>query len=254
MSRSHMTISSASDYKSIDSSASYIIMSDIETEDIASPTTPLEGPALPDYTLGSDIESEPSKINPKESEEDPLEEEPSEEDPMEDMSHYRLRLHLHHPCPTWTRDPHSSSIQSTPLRAIAKEITTPLHKRYKSSFLSLLSSSLPPSPSSPPSDMLPPCQRFRMASPHPDTIGEATGEALLARLHRRVEARRWALVLDSICTWRELSPWIRRLRRSEIESRLQSSVLRSYRTHSGSLGIGYSVTDPRKGCKGSSLA
>ncbi|GJW86454.1 hypothetical protein Tco_0161794 [Tanacetum coccineum] len=85
--------------------------------------------------------------------------------------------------------------------AIAKEITTPLHERYKSSFLSSLSSSLPPlpsTPSSPPSDMLPPCQRFRMASPHPYTTGEATAEALLARLHRRVEARRWALVLDSI--------------------------------------------------------
>ncbi|GJX86001.1 hypothetical protein Tco_0336775 [Tanacetum coccineum] len=97
--------------------------------------------------------------------------------------------------------------------AIAKEITTPLHERYKSSFLSSLSSSLPPLPSTPsssPSDMLPPCHRFRMASPYPNTTGEATVEALLARLHRRVEARRWALVLDSICTWRWYQ-WVHRL-------------------------------------------
>ncbi|GJZ64412.1 hypothetical protein Tco_0620833 [Tanacetum coccineum] len=110
-----MSISSDSNDESIDSSVSYIILSDTETADTASPTAileyspafdaetapfeaplspdyaptsnadtePLEAPASPDYTLRSDTESEPSEHDPKESEEDPSEEDPFEEDLME---------------------------------------------------------------------------------------------------------------------------------------------------------------------------
>ncbi|GJY86070.1 hypothetical protein Tco_0500096 [Tanacetum coccineum] len=54
--------------------ASYIILSDLKTEDVASPTVPdsdidtesFEVPASPDYTLGSNIEAEPFKEDPQE--------------------------------------------------------------------------------------------------------------------------------------------------------------------------------------------
>ncbi|GKA51789.1 hypothetical protein Tco_0744985 [Tanacetum coccineum] len=82
---------SAIDDESVDSSASYVILSDTKTdpvEALPSPdyvsasdtnTEPLEAPASPDYTTGLDTESKPSEIDRKESEEDL-----SKEDPIED--------------------------------------------------------------------------------------------------------------------------------------------------------------------------
>ncbi|GKB07670.1 hypothetical protein Tco_0835954 [Tanacetum coccineum] len=106
MSTSHISISSDSDDEIISSYVSYIILSDLETEDIASPTVileylpasdaqikpfevppsldyapaldadtePLEAPASPDYTPGSDTQSEPSEHDPEESSEEDLSE------------------------------------------------------------------------------------------------------------------------------------------------------------------------------------
>ncbi|GJT95428.1 hypothetical protein Tco_1090946 [Tanacetum coccineum] len=99
--------------------------------------------------------------------------------------------------------------------AIANEIDTPPRKRGRSPSLSPPPLSPPPSPSStsslsspsqssaspsPPPTMLPPRKRFKMTSPHPDTTTEAI---ILARLHRKLAARRWTWVQPRIRTWRD---------------------------------------------------
>ncbi|GJU22682.1 hypothetical protein Tco_1156024 [Tanacetum coccineum] len=88
MSTSYIYILSDSEDESIGSSVSCIILSDseeVEYEPVSDDDTELlEALALLDYSLGSNTESEPSKVDPKESaEEDPIEEDPFEEDPQE---------------------------------------------------------------------------------------------------------------------------------------------------------------------------
>nr|GEU75583.1 hypothetical protein [Tanacetum cinerariifolium] len=150
-------------------------------------TEPLKAHDLPDYTLGSDTESEPSEIDPKESEEEPSKEDPSKEDPIEDEDPLLAQTTLTpliQPSPSRhallvfpgqeipVRTPykrHPNGVRRTlTLRkmvhppftfppvieaAIAKEVVALSSERYKSSVLS--SSPLP----------LPSCKRCRLPSP-----------------------------------------------------------------------------------------
>ncbi|GJS29044.1 hypothetical protein Tco_0489664 [Tanacetum coccineum] len=201
MSTSYITISLDSDDESTSSSIPYIILSsNSKTEDTASPATLLTPPspnyvlalpyyvtasdtaiesldvsASPDYAPGLDIKTEPFEENPHEAEHD-LEEcsekDPSKEDPFkEDLTKT-----------VWVPYTLPLAIES----AIADEIAAPPRKRTRSPspppplIPSSPSSSSPsplPSPLPPPRDTLPPCKRFQMTSPHPDTTDDAMVEA-----------------------------------------------------------------------------
>ncbi|GJX94480.1 hypothetical protein Tco_0349066 [Tanacetum coccineum] len=158
---SYMSISLDSDDESSGSSISYIILSDTETEDTASPTIvpnyappsnhetkpfeappspdytpaldtetkPLEAPALPDYTSGLNIEFEPSEYDLKESEEDPSKDDSSEEDPMKDDESLPARTAPILPTIT-VRVPYGLPPEIKV--AIAEEIAAPHRKRGRS--------------------------------------------------------------------------------------------------------------------------
>ncbi|GJZ13874.1 hypothetical protein Tco_0549104 [Tanacetum coccineum] len=207
-----------SDDERTGSSVSYIILSDSEVGDTASPaalTPPLSNYVLtsPDYPF----EEDPQEANPEESsEEDPSEEDPSDEDLMEydeplpaqatpaPPTHplptiYALIVHpgqeipLRHPY--WLHRNGSLLMLTSrktmrvsftlPLAiepSIIEEIVAPPRKRCRppSPPPSPLSSSTPSAPSLPPA-MLPPRKRFRMTSPHQDATIEATNEAIIPR-------------------------------------------------------------------------
>ncbi|GKA15805.1 hypothetical protein Tco_0695552 [Tanacetum coccineum] len=222
---SHIFVSSCSDDESTGSSIPYIILTDSEAMDATlsiapAPLSPDYVPASPDYTLDSDLDSETFEEDPQEA--DP--EESSKEGPWwmihrmrirwRQMGHYRLSTR---PCerrlictsrktvrPPFTLPPSIKAV-------IAKEITAPPHKRYRSpSSSSVLSSpspspshkryrspSLPPQPPvpsspPPPPTLLPPCKRFRMTSHQQETTDETTTEAIIpARLRKKSHAHRW---------------------------------------------------------------
>ncbi|GJT13819.1 hypothetical protein Tco_0860861 [Tanacetum coccineum] len=151
-----------SDDESIGSSVSYIILSDSEAKDIASPT------AVLDYVPAWDTDTEPFEA-------------PTSPDYAPGKT-------------VWARYVLPPSIEAT----IAEYTAAPSHKRcYLSSSpppSSPSSSSSSSSSPSPPPAMLPPRKRLKMTSTHPDTPDDAMVGT--ARLRRRSATRRWGWIYE----------------------------------------------------------
>ncbi|GKB08138.1 hypothetical protein Tco_0836422 [Tanacetum coccineum] len=230
MSVSHISISSCFNDESTRSSIPYIILTDSEIEDatLAVVPAPLSldyVPASPDYTSDSNSDSEPFKEDPQEanpdeySEEELSEDDSSDEDPIETDGLFQAQVTPIRPVilvqpgqEILIRRPYKTlrngvRMMRTPEKtvhppyilppaiqaAIAKEITTPPCKRYRSPSPSSAPSSpslsrspspsrkrcrspSPPPPpvpllppltlsSSPPSALLPPHKRFQITLP-----------------------------------------------------------------------------------------
>nr|GEV44238.1 hypothetical protein [Tanacetum cinerariifolium] len=156
-----MTIFSAVDDESNDSSTSYAILLDTETE-------PIEALPSPDYDAYTKEDGAPLFTLPT-----TIEAAFAEEIATPPCERYR------------------SSFLSSPSPSPPP---SPSCKRYKSP-------SLPPSQrvaASTPFDMLPPHKRFRMTSPHPGSNDEATAEAIPARL-RRMYVRAGRELYNNLC-------------------------------------------------------
>ncbi|GJR22433.1 hypothetical protein Tco_0970960 [Tanacetum coccineum] len=183
---SHISICSDSDDESIGWSVSYIILSDSEDEDTASPAalaapSPAYVPASPDY-----------EADPEESlEEDPSEEDPSEEDLMEDDESLLAQAAPAPPTqpPPNIYDPIVQYGEEIPLRH-------PYRLHYNGSLLMLTSRKMVHSPFT-----LPLAIEAAIAEEIDATAEDIT--PVTARIRKKSTASRWMRFQPRIRVWRD---------------------------------------------------